>query len=447
MEEISEKGSGCDPACGEGVFLLSMLKGGFKEVVGVDVDEVALNRASELMPPEAEGRVKLFRGNALLRQPTLTDKPLLPENYFDFVCGNPPFSAKYGRIRDLGILSQYSLGLGRSTQAVEVLFLERFIRLAKKGGVVAIILPDGVFLNINYREVREFILRESRVFAVISLPRGIFGGGLSTTSKTSVLFAIKGERHYGEVFMAEAKSLEELPAILEMYREGSPDGVCSVWAKVSVDALHPKIHLGRTALLFKHPTYPLGELVEEIVTGATEYGEKRKFSERGLRFISAKVVTPLGLDFRKDLKFIEPGSAMDKKRAHVKVGDVVFVRVGVGTIGRTAVITDEEDVGVADDWIYIIRVKQTKVSPFYLAAFLQSKPAKLQIEKLRRGVGTVTIPKSLLAKILVPTPSPDFQAKIETTYREMVKLMREGKYEEAWKKHDALIKAVEHEIT
>jgi len=71
------------------------------------------------------------------------------------VVGNPPFSAKYGRISDKNILDRYELGRGRRSQAVEVLFLERFIRLARSGGVVGIIIPDGILANTNYEYVTK----------------------------------------------------------------------------------------------------------------------------------------------------------------------------------------------------------------------------------------------------------------------------------------------------
>jgi len=152
---IDERKRACDPACGDGVFLRSMLKSGFEEVIGVDLDKAVL----EKMPRDIkeDSRVKIFVGNGLIRQPTLFEQPVLKENYFDLVAGNPPFSAKYGRVTDKNILNSYELGKNVKSQAIEVLFLERFVNLARKGGVIAIILPDGIFLNLTYRKVREFI--------------------------------------------------------------------------------------------------------------------------------------------------------------------------------------------------------------------------------------------------------------------------------------------------
>jgi type I restriction enzyme M protein len=440
---LEHKSSACDPACGDGVFLESMLKYGFNEIVGMDVDEKCI----ENIPNFIKKKAKLFVGDALHRIITLDGKPSpLKEEHFDLVAGNPPFSAKYGRVRTKGILSAYKLAFGMKSQAIEVLFLERFIQLAKNGGIIAIILPDGIFLNLNYRKVREFILNNCKVLAVVSLPRAIFNSSKFTTSKTSILFAKKGERHEGKVFMVKVKKLSDLDQILNVYKSNASNKNALLF-DVTSESLHPKTYISQEAPKFKLPTFRLKELINDMFCGGTEYGEKRKFVNKGIRFISAKVVTPLGIDFTKDhRKFVEPNSPMDKKRAHVKIGDVLFVRVGVGCIGRAAVITDEMDLGVADDWIYIIRVKKESVSPYYLTIFLQSACGKAQIERAKRGVGTVTIPQRLLKETLVPIPEAEFQKTLEREYKEMVKLQRKGHYSKAKKVFENMKIKVERRV-
>ena len=439
---LDRRRRGCDPACGSGVFLASMLKHGFEEVVGVDVDE----RCVASIPDEVREAAKVIVGDALRRAPTLTEGPLLPEGHFDLVIGNPPFSAKYGRVRDRSLLASYRLGAGLRSQAVEVLFIERFIQLARPGGVIAIILPDGVFLNLNHRRVREFILERCRVLAVISLPRAIFNGTRSTTSKTSILFALKGGPHAGEVFMAEVERVQDLERLLDLYKTRASDER-AFWTEITAESLHPRSYRPLELPEFRFPVRKLGELIEEMFCGQTEYGEKRRFSESGIRFISAKVVTPLGLDFsRENRRFVEPGSPMDKERAHVRVGDVLFVRVGVGCIGRAAVVIDDEDLGVADDWIYVIRVRRGLVSPYYLALFLQTELGRKQIDRAKRGVGTVTIPQRLLKELLVPVPPREFQEGLEADYVRMVKLMRAGRYREAEAIFRALLSRIEAEV-
>jgi len=134
--------------------------------------------------------------------------------------------------------------------------------------------------------------------------------------------------------------------------------------------LYPEFYLDKNPLLEGLPR--LKDFDIEIQQGRTKYGKERKFSKEGIPFISAKVVTSLGIDFSKDKRFVRLGSSMDYKNAHIKIGDLVFVRVGVGCIGRAAVITSENEKGIADDWIYILKVKDKRISPFYLAFWLQT---------------------------------------------------------------------------
>lgn len=97
---------------------------------------------------------------------------------------------------------------------IEILFLERFIQLAKPEGWIAIIIPDGILTNSNSHYVREFISKKVRVEAIVSLPRDAFKN-VGTSAKTSILFLQK-YKDQGEkrdlnypVFLASIESLEE----------------------------------------------------------------------------------------------------------------------------------------------------------------------------------------------------------------------------------------------
>ncbi len=434
MLHLDKAEKAIDPACGDGVFLSSLIDHGFKEVWGVDIDKSAVKK----IPKNIKKRAKIIIGDALIRSPTLTQNFVLPENYFDLSVGNPPFSAKYGRISDYRI-KEYSISKNKKSEAIEVLFLERFITLVRHGGVVGIIVPDGILINKNYRYVREFILKYN-ILAVISLPRGIFRSSLSTTSKTSIIFLKKEKNVENEIFMADVQDVNDLQKILKLYREKR-----GLWVKPSVESLHPKTYK-KLEISFRVPSYQLKELITEMRTGGTEYGKKRKFSTKGIKFISAKVVMPYGLDFKRDEKYIEPNSPMDKTYAHTKVGDLLFVRVGVGCAGRCAVVVDENDIGVADDWIYIIRVNENRVLPHYLAVFMQTNRAVKQLETMKRGVGTVTIPQSELKKLIVPVPPKNFQEKIKKMYLEMVKHTRVGNINKAKKIFEDMKKIVEDNV-
>ncbi len=409
----TKKATGVDPACGDGVFLGALAEFGFEDVLGIDSDPGILSK----MPAGVKPKRILADGlTANIKQTGIAD----------VVVGNPPFSAKYGRIRDRGILSKFHLGRGRASQAIEVLFLERFLQIAAKEGAVGIILPQGIFSSLPMEYVRSYLLEYASIIGIVSLPRGIFTNG--TTSKTCILFAnpCRGE---ALTFMAMAEDISDLDAILRAFKEKrESEDPPAFWGQVKADILDPAFYwsIRRHQISFdpRLEVVPLHRLLKEMRSGAAEFGDKRVFAETGIRFISAKTITHLGIDFARRPWFVQTNGPMDKRRAYVSPGDVLFVRVGVGCSGRVAAIVDESETGVADDWMYILRTKG--LSPYYLAMFLYAQPGKVQVDRLKRGVGAVNVPMQLLKQILVPIPPKSFQDQIEVSYRSMVALRRKG---------------------
>ena len=62
-----------------------------------------------------------------------------------------------------------------------------------RGGKVLIIIDEGILNTDNYKEVRDFIKRNFFIKAIISLTRDTFVPVSSTTTKTSILYAIRKE--------------------------------------------------------------------------------------------------------------------------------------------------------------------------------------------------------------------------------------------------------------
>jgi len=188
--------------------------------------------------------------------------------------------------------------------------------------------------------------------AIFSLPRSIFRNG-KTTSKTCILIGKK------------AKSTERSKILFGILEDIKSKRFSKSTLTFSDEFLYSEFYLDRNPILNGLPK--IKDFSIEIKQGRTRYGKERKFTEKGIPFISAKTVTPYGIDFSKDKKFVQPNSPMDYKNAYVDIGDIVFVRVGIGCIGRATVITSEKEKGIADDWIYILRVKDDRLSPYYLA--------------------------------------------------------------------------------
>jgi type I restriction enzyme M protein len=124
-------------------------------------------------------------------RPGVLVKERQDEDGVDIVLTNPPFA---GAIKTASTLRQYQLARddnGKFKKEVDraKLFLERCIDMLKPGGRLGIVLPQGIFNNINDQEVRAFVGGKCRVLAVVGLHQFTFKP--FTLAKTSILFLQK----------------------------------------------------------------------------------------------------------------------------------------------------------------------------------------------------------------------------------------------------------------
>jgi type I restriction enzyme M protein len=396
-----------DPACGDGAFLMPLLQKGFSEVWGIDLDTNLLNECRQRCSDE---RLTLKHGNALKMLSELQGR-------FDAVVTNPPFSAKYGRVTDPMILRSFELGRGRDSEAIEVLFLELCVRALRDDGILAIILPEGVFANLPMRRVREWICRNVTPLAIVSLSRNFF------VAKSCVLIARKSPpMANAQVLLAHVETDDDLRTVAQDLLHGK--GVRKPVFEL-LDNMAPLHHLNSLPQLCAFPLRPLGDFLTEMRCGSTLYGAQRKFARAGIPFVSAKTVTPFGIDLKRDGRFVEEGSPMDKLQARTRIGDVLFVRVGVGCIGRVAVVLRDDETGVADDYIYILRFKPDMLPEFF-ALYAQTRFFRQQLERFKRGTGTVTVPQKALRQILAPVLPLPLQQKFAQAYRDLHDRFRQG---------------------
>ena len=94
-----------------------------------------------------------------------------PGRRFDVILANPPFA---GKVQDESILTDLNYKL--NTRATELLFLKWFIDHLAEGGRAAVIVPNGVLFGSTNAatSLRELLLTDCDLQAVISLPSGVF---------------------------------------------------------------------------------------------------------------------------------------------------------------------------------------------------------------------------------------------------------------------------------
>lgn len=101
------------------------------------------------------------------------------EEKYTLVLANPPFKGSL----DYEAVSADLLKTTK-TKKTELLFLALFLRILKKGGRAAVIVPDGVLFGSSnaHKQIRKEIIEKHKLDAVISMPSGVFKpyAGVST---------------------------------------------------------------------------------------------------------------------------------------------------------------------------------------------------------------------------------------------------------------------------
>ena len=101
------------------------------------------------------------------------------EEKYSLVLANPPFKGSL----DYEAVSADLLKITK-TKKTELLFLALFLRILKKGGRAAVIVPDGVLFGSSnaHKQIRKEIIDNNKLDAVISMPSGVFKpyAGVST---------------------------------------------------------------------------------------------------------------------------------------------------------------------------------------------------------------------------------------------------------------------------
>ncbi len=214
-------GSLIDPACGPGEWLEAGLVAGARPVVGLDCDPAMLGHW-QTAGLSSRRDCLLLVADALI--PTT-----LPAASFDLVVGNPPFGARIdgrtrGEVRE--IARHYSLFHGQDRARLihepsasdlervnrfppELLFLERFVELARPGARIAIILPEGVMANNRWRHARTWLLGKVTLHAVVGLPRRTFRASATTARTCLLLMSRRPSPRDHPVALAEIDDLEE----------------------------------------------------------------------------------------------------------------------------------------------------------------------------------------------------------------------------------------------
>ena len=186
-----------DPSCGTGGFLTCSIRHMRERYVKKVADEQALQaglRAVEKkqLPHMLCVTNMLLHGiedPSFVRHDNTLARPYVSygkSDRVDIIVTNPPFG---GREED-GIETNFPAHF--RTKETADLFLALFIRLLKKGGRAAVVLPDGTLFGDGVKtRLKEHLLEECNLHTIVRLPNSVFRPYASIG--TNLLFFEKGD--------------------------------------------------------------------------------------------------------------------------------------------------------------------------------------------------------------------------------------------------------------
>ena len=179
------------------------------------------------------------------------------EERFDVILTNPPFGARIDKSQKItdadkftdealiakykekygvayeNALKQVNDNIGKSLLSLyevgamsgltEVLFMERCLKLLKKGGRMGMVLPEGVLNTSNLQKVRDYFEGKAKIILICSIPQDVFIAAGATVKPSLVFFKrfteeeelqylgakTKAEKDIRQKYIGEIKVLQE----------------------------------------------------------------------------------------------------------------------------------------------------------------------------------------------------------------------------------------------
>lgn len=152
------------------------------------------------------------------------------------------------------------------------------------------------------------------------------------------------------------------------------------------------------------------DVVFDLHQGLNTAGYKIKFYDTGYPIIQTRNLENGVIDLAEKIKYISKEDWLNyKMKFKPNIGDVFLTNIG--TIGKTAVVTNDQDYLI--HWnIFIFKLNKSVISPFYLKAFLDTPFCFDYYLKSQKG-GTVNfITKRMIEDLEIPLPPLSEQQEI-----------------------------------
>lgn len=423
-----------DPACGTAGFLISA----YKHILESNKDEDGKSTLTaddrKRLTNNFEGydispdMVRLSRVNMYLHHftkpkiseyDTLTSEDKWDDN-FDVILANPPFMTPKGGIMPHG---RYRVKAKRA----EVLFVDYIVEHLNPNGRAGIIVPEGiVFQNATaYRELRKFLVDEGFLYAVISLPAGVFNpySGVKTSillidksiasRKDDVLFIKMTNDGYdlgAQRREIEGSEIQIITNIVRSYQSNEDVSHCSLATLASKGNIAEKDYIlvgerykNESHISSNYPMVKIKDICETAAGGTPSVSVAEYYKDGNINWLKSGDIKQ-GYIYSVESKITELG--LKESSAKIFPINTVLVAMYGATAGQVGILKVESSTNQAVCGIY----PSEHILPEFLFYVLKQK--KDYLISLSTGGAQPNISQKIIRELSIPLPPISIQKQI-----------------------------------
>ena len=326
---------------------------------------------------------------------------------FDIVLSNIP----YGQTTDYGNLYSVPSHQGDS------IFVQHLLMALNKGGTCGVIVPEGFLFKREHLKTREYVLKESEVESIISLPSGVFLP--YTNVKTSIIIFKKGKptkkvwfydvENDGFELTTNRRKINknDLPDLISKWIE-KPTSEKSFW--IDIDKIKKndfalnlsKYKIKEVERESKYPLKSIGEVCSEIKSGGTPSRSRNDYYHGDINWVN---ITDMKSQFISETKNHLTKKGLENSSAKILPKETVLISI-FAALGEVAILDKEATTNQAIAGL----IPKKEIDNKFMYYILKSRKAYL--ESLGRGVAQKNINLSILKKIEIPVPPLNIQKEI-----------------------------------
>lgn len=379
--------------------------------------------------------------------------PALENNEMvDMIYNAYPLMLKYEREEIVTMIGSWDFPIGfpfdfEKKYSANLLWILNSLQSIKPDGIIVALVPNGILFNSIDTDIRKYLVENKYIDAIISLPTGIlpFAGVAS-----SLIILKKNISQYHTIKMIDATEIsciqrrgktftqEDIAYIVDLYKsEGQTEKSFNVTLE---EIVKNDFYLGFGRYCSYSLINPctLGNVTRKIFRGyqinAKELDQISIDNEKEdseYRIINISDIRAEGFVSRA-LKAVRIGDTQKFNKYCVKDGDIIIT--AKNTTIKSAIYRSYGDYkAILTGNLIAIRVNETKINPYYLKAFLDSKQGGLIIKSIQTGTTIITLNTNSIKNMKVSLLEMALQDAIADEYMKNLNLIEElqEKYTEA----------------